>query len=63
MVDGLKNLDEGYIPPIFIDHGGAELLNRKKIVGPRESIEGVRKLAEVGVLCGLSRRAPRSPAR
>ena len=54
MVDGLKNLDEGYIPPIFIDNGGADLLNRKKIVGPRDSIVGVRELASIGVLCGLS---------
>ena len=54
MVDGLKNLDEGYIPPIFIDFGGADLLNRKKIVGPRESIEGVRALGDIGVLVGLS---------
>ncbi len=54
MVDGLKNLDEGYIPPIFIDFGGVDLLNRKKIVGPRESILGVRALGEIGVLCGLS---------
>src|SRR4051794_695032 len=52
--DGVKNLDEGYIPPIFIDFGGADLLNRKKIVGPRESIEGVRALGDIGVLVGLS---------
>jgi cysteine synthase B len=54
MVDGLKNLDEGYIPPIFIDNGGVDLLDRKKIVGPRDSIVGVRELASIGVLCGLS---------
>jgi cysteine synthase B len=54
MVDGLKNLDEGYIPPIFIDFDGADLLSRKKMVGPRDSIEGVRTLASIGVLCGLS---------
>ena len=54
MVDGLKNLDEGYIPPIFIDFDGADLLSRKKMVGPRDSIEGVRALATIGVLCGLS---------
>jgi cysteine synthase B len=54
MVDGLKNLDEGYIPPIFIDFGGGDLLDRKRMVGPRESIEGVRALGDVGVLCGLS---------
>ena len=50
MVDGLKNLDEGYIPPIFIDYGGVDLLNRKKIVGPKDSIVGVRELRDVGVL-------------
>ncbi|MEY2469727.1 MAG: [CysO sulfur-carrier protein]-thiocarboxylate-dependent cysteine synthase [Actinomycetota bacterium] len=54
MVDGLKNLDEGYIPPIFIDFGGAELLNRKRMVGARESIEGVRTLSSIGLLVGLS---------
>jgi cysteine synthase B len=54
MVDGLKNLDEGYIPPIFIDFDGGDLLSRKKMVGPRDSIEGVRTLASIGVLCGLS---------
>lgn len=54
MVDGLKNLDEGYIPPIFIDFGGQDLLNRKKIVGPKDSIVGVRELRDIGVLCGLS---------
>ena len=35
MVDGLKNFDEGFIPPVFTDNGGAELLDRKKIVGPK----------------------------
>src|SRR5665213_1572849 len=33
MVDGLRNLDDGYIPPIFINNGGEQLLNRKTIVG------------------------------
>jgi len=36
MVDGLKNLDEGFIPPIFTDNDGYSLLDRSKIVGPRE---------------------------
>ncbi|MGC8480408.1 MAG: PLP-dependent cysteine synthase family protein [Acidimicrobiales bacterium] len=54
MVDGLRNLDDGYIPPIFTDNDGAELLDRKTIVGPKESIEGVRLLAEVGVFAGIS---------
>jgi [CysO sulfur-carrier protein]-thiocarboxylate-dependent cysteine synthase len=54
MVDGLRNLDEGYIPPIFTDLGGAELLDRKTVVGPRLSIEWTRRLAEVGIFAGIS---------
>ena len=29
MVDGLRNLDDGYIPPIFLENSGAELLDGK----------------------------------
>ncbi len=54
MVDGLRNLDDGYIPPIFTDLGGAELLDRKTMVGPRHSVEWTRRLAEVGVFAGIS---------
>jgi len=54
MVDGLRNLDDGYIPPIFTDLGGPELLDRKTMVGPRLSVEWTRRLAEVGVFAGLS---------
>jgi cysteine synthase len=54
MVDGLKNLDEGFVPPVFIEADGYELLDRKKIVGPRESIEWTRRLTEVGVFAGIS---------
>ena len=54
MVDGLKSLDEGYIPPIFEDGGGADLLDRKKVVGPRDSIEGTRALLDVGIFAGIS---------
>ncbi len=54
MVDGLKNLDEGFIPPVFTDNNGFELLDRSKVVGPRESIEWVRRLAEVGIFSGIS---------
>ena len=54
MVDGLRNLDDGYIPPIFIDNGGAELLDGKRIVRPRESIEWTRRLTEVGIFAGIS---------
>lgn len=54
MVDGLKNLDEGFIPPVVIDNDGFNLLDRKKIVGPRESIEWTRRLTEAGVFAGIS---------
>jgi cysteine synthase len=53
-VEGLRNLDEGYIPPIFIDQGGADLLDRKTMVGPRDSIEWTRRLADVGIFAGIS---------
>jgi len=54
LVDGLRNLDDGYIPPIFTDNGGAQLLDGKKIVRPRESIEWTRRLIEVGIFAGIS---------
>ncbi|NNN16314.1 MAG: cysteine synthase family protein [Acidimicrobiaceae bacterium] len=54
MVDGLRNLDDGYIPPVFIDNHGAELLDRKTIVGPKESIFWTKRLTEVGVFGGIS---------
>ncbi len=54
MVDGLRNLDDGYIPPIFEDLGGADLLDRKTVVRPRESIEWTRRLTEVGLFVGIS---------
>lgn len=55
MVDGLRNLDDGYIPPIFTDNDGFALLDRKKVVGPRESIEVTRRLVrECGVFAGIS---------
>jgi cysteine synthase len=54
LVDGLRNLDDGYIPPIFVDGGGEKLLDRKTIVGPRDSIVWTRRLTEVGIFAGLS---------
>jgi cysteine synthase B len=54
MVDGLRNLDDGYIPPIFEDLGGADLLDRKTVVRPRESIEWTRRLTDVGIFAGIS---------
>jgi cysteine synthase len=54
LVDGLRNLDDGYIPPIFIEGGGEQLLDRKTIVGPRDSVVWTRRLTEVGIFAGLS---------
>ncbi len=54
MVDGLRNLDDGYVPPIFELCGGAELLDRKTMVSPRDSIAWTRRLAEIGVFAGIS---------
>jgi cysteine synthase B len=54
MVDGLKNIDEGFIPPVFTEWNGYELLDRKMIVRPLESIEWTRRLTEVGLFTGIS---------
>ena len=54
MVDGLKNIDEGFVPPVFVDNDGYELLDQRMIVRPRESIEWTRRLTEVGVFAGIS---------
>jgi cysteine synthase B len=54
-VEGLRNFDEGYVPPVFEKWGGSELLDRKMIVRPRESIEAVRMLVDrTGLLVGIS---------
>ncbi len=54
LVDGLRSLDDGYVPPIFTDNDGEHLLDRKVIVRARESIEWTRRLTEVGLFVGLS---------
>ena len=55
IVDGLRNLDDGYVPPIFTDNHGEELLDRKVIVRARESVEWTRRLLdECGVFAGIS---------
>ena len=54
MVDGLRNLDDGYIPPIFADLGGAAILDRKIVVRPKESIEWTRRMTEIGLFVGIS---------
>ncbi len=54
-VDGLRSLDDGYVPPIFEQLGGAQLLDRKTVVRPRESIEVTRRLlTEAGLFVGIS---------
>ncbi len=54
-VEGLRNMDEGYIPPVFELWHGQDLLDRKRVVRPRESIEWTRRLvSECGVFAGLS---------
>jgi cysteine synthase len=53
-VEGLRNLDDGYIPPVYEKWGGPDLLDRKRIVRPRESIEWTRRLIEVGIFSGIS---------
>ena len=50
VVDGLRNLDDGYVPEIF----DGQYLDRKKVVYPRESIEWTRSLRDLGIFCGLS---------
>jgi cysteine synthase B len=51
LVMGLRNLEDGFVPPIF----DPELLDRKLIVRPRDSIEGTRRLLnECGVFAGIS---------
>ena len=51
LVQGLRNLDDGFVPPIF----DPDVLDRKVIVRPRESIEWTRRLtAEAGVFAGIS---------
>lgn len=51
LVQGLRSLDDGFVPPI-LEPG---LLDRKLIVRPRESIEWVRRLLhDCGVFSGIS---------
>lgn len=51
LVQGLRSLDDGFVPPIF----DPAILDRKLIVRPRESIEFVRRLLnECGVFAGIS---------
>jgi cysteine synthase B len=54
-VEGLRNLEDGYIPPVFEMWQGMEVLDRKRVVRPRESLEWTRRLVnECGVFAGIS---------
>ena len=54
-VEGLRSIDDGYIPPIYEEWGGSEILSGRRIVRPRESIEYTRRLSdECGILAGIS---------
>src|SRR6202795_1550752 len=51
LVQGLRNLDDGFVPPIFTP----DVPDRKLIVRPRESIEWTRRLLnDCGVFAGIS---------
>jgi [CysO sulfur-carrier protein]-thiocarboxylate-dependent cysteine synthase len=54
-VEGLRNLEDGYIPPVFEQWHGFEVLDRKRVVRPRESLEWTRRLVhECGIFAGIS---------
>ena len=51
LVQGLRNLEDGFVPPIF----DPDVLDRKFIVRPRESIEWLRDLLDrCQVFAGIS---------
>jgi [CysO sulfur-carrier protein]-thiocarboxylate-dependent cysteine synthase len=51
LVQGLRNLEDGFVPPIF----DPDVLDRKFIVRPRESIERLRELLDrCQVFAGIS---------
>lgn len=54
-VEGLRSLDDGYVPPVFDKWGGMELLDGKRIVRPLESLTWTRRLVgEAGIFAGIS---------
>jgi [CysO sulfur-carrier protein]-thiocarboxylate-dependent cysteine synthase len=51
LVQGLRSLEDGFVPPIF----DPDVLDRKFIVRPRESIEWTRRLLDAcGIFAGIS---------
>ena len=54
-VEGLRNLDDGYIPPVFEQWYGFELLDRKRVVRPARAWSGPAGwCSECGVFAGIS---------
>ncbi|MDG2301176.1 MAG: cysteine synthase family protein [Acidimicrobiales bacterium] len=54
-VEGLRSLEDGFIPPVFEKWDGWDLLDGKRIIRPIESIECARKLAQTcGIFAGIS---------
>lgn len=50
-IQALRSLDDGYVPPIF----DPDVLDRKFIVRPRESVEWTRRLVDdCGIFAGIS---------
>ncbi|HWC11392.1 MAG TPA: cysteine synthase family protein [Acidimicrobiales bacterium] len=59
IVQGLRNLDDGFVPEVF----DPDVLDRKLIVRPRESIEWTRRLTEeAGIFAGISSGSARAGA-
>jgi cysteine synthase B len=54
-VEGLRSLDDGYVPPVFDKWGGMDLLDGKRIVRPLESLTWTRRLVtDAGIFAGIS---------
>ena len=62
-VEGLRILDDGYIPPVFDKWGGYDLLDGKSIVRPRESLEYTRAAGRASASSRASPPARPWPAR
>ncbi len=54
-VEGLRSLEEGYVPPVFENWSGDKVLDGRRIVRPKESIVWTKRLtAEAGIFAGIS---------
>ena len=59
-VEGLRNLEEGYIPPVFEHWHGRELLDRKRVVRPRvDRVDPPPRHGVWGLRRVVGRRRPR----